>query len=289
MRITKHEHEGKIMTTKSLSKFLTVVLLSALLAACGPSPSSAPPAAEATSAPEATEATTETVTTETVTTETVTTETDAETPEEAPAETPASEASASDSELPTGQRVYVIVPEESAASYIAEEEFFGLALGKYGIPEGLSDTVGTTSAIEGQFELNWDDLSAPLGENTFTVDLSTLESNQGLRDSWIRENGPEFNTYPNATFVAESLEGAPASYTPGEEVSFKMVGQLTVRETTQPATFDVTAKLEDGTVTGTATAALKLTAFGITPPDFANTLTVADDFQIKVDFTAREQ
>jgi polyisoprenoid-binding protein YceI len=274
MRITKHEYEGKIMTTKSLSKFLTVVLLSTLLAACGPSPSSAPPAAEATSAPEATEATTET---------------EVETPAEAPAETPAGEASTSDSELPTGQRVYVIVPEESSASYIAEEEFFGLALGKYGIPEGLSDTVGTTSAIEGQFELNWDDLSAPLGENTFTVDLSTLESNQGLRDSWIRENGPEFNTYPNATFVAESLEGAPASYTPGEEVSFKMVGQLTIRETVQPATFDVTAKLEDGTVTGTATSALQMTAFGITPPDFANTLTVADNFQIKVDFTAREQ
>ena len=181
------------------------------------------------------------------------------------------------------------MPEESEASYQVEEEFFGLALGKYGIPEGLSDTVGRTSSIEGQFELNWDDLSAPLGENTFTVDLSTLESNQGLRDSWIRENGPEFATYPDAIFVAESLEGAPTSYTPGEEVSFKMVGQLTIRETTQPATFDITAKLEDGTVTGVATTALKMTDFGITPPDFANTLTVADDFRVELAFTAREQ
>ena len=58
---------------------------------------------------------------------------------------------------------------------------------------------------------------------------------------------------------------------------------------TKPATFDITAKLENGTVMGTALAALKLTDFGITPPDFANTLTVADDFQIKVDFTARQQ
>ena len=243
------------MTTKSLSKYFALSLLVTMLAACGPSPASAPPAAEPTAAPAATEA----------------------------------PAAATDGELPTGQVVYVIVPEESSASYIADEEFFGLALGKYGIPEGLVDTVGTTSAIEGQFELNWDDLNAPLGENTFTVDLSTLESNQGLRDQWIRENGPEFGTFPTATFVAESLEGAPTSYTQGEEVNFKMVGQLTIRETTKPATFDITAKLENGTVTGTGTSALKMTDFGITPPDFANTLTVADDFQVKIDFTARQQ
>jgi hypothetical protein len=42
-------------------------------------------------------------------------------------------------------------------------------------------------------------------------------------------------------------------------------------------------------VTGTATTAIKLTDFGITPPDFANTLTVADDMGIEVNFTAREQ
>jgi polyisoprenoid-binding protein YceI len=225
------------------------------------------------------------------------------TPEVAATEAPAAEATADGAtddaatqgetteanELPTGLRTYVIVPEESSASYIAEEEFFGLALGKYGIPEGLVDTVGKTSAIEGQFELDWDDLSSALGENNFRVDLSTLESNQRLRDNWIRENGPEFGTYPEAIFVAESLEGAPTSYTLGEEVNFQMVGQLTIRETTQPATFDVTAKLENGTVTGTASAALKMTDFGITPPDFANTLTVADDFRVEITFIAREQ
>jgi polyisoprenoid-binding protein YceI len=259
------------MTINSLSKLVATSLLIALLTACSTPAPSAPAASEATTVPEPTGA--------------------AE-PTEAAAETPATEASSdasTESGQPTGLITYVIIPEESLASYLVDEEFFGLALGKYGIPEGLVDTVGTTNAIEGQFELNWDDLSAPLGENTFTVDLSTLESNQGLRDSWIRENGPEFGTYPTATFVADSLEGAPTSYTPGEEVNFKMNGQMTIRETTQPVSFDITAKLEDGTVTGTAIADLKMTNFGITPPDFANTLTVSDDFQVKVDFTAQEQ
>lgn len=246
----------------SLSKFFALSLLLTLLTACASTttpPTSAPIAAATAPIAEATEP------------------------------TATQETSTDPGELPTGQQTYVIVPEESTASYIVNEEFFGLALGKYGIPEGLVDTVGTTNAIEGQFQLNWDDLSAPLGENTFTVDLSTLQSNQSLRDGWIRDNGPEFATYPNAIFVAESLEGAPTAYTPGEEVSFQLVGQITIRDVTQPATFDITAKLANGTVTGTATAPLKMTDFGITPPDFANTLTVADDFQVKVDFTAREQ
>ena len=262
------------MVNYHISKVLATFFVLILMTACGPTPASAPPAAEATAAPAPT-----------------TDESPAETAAEATA--PASDAGAADasttSELPTGLRTYVIVPEESSASYIAEEEFFGLALGKYGIPEGLVDTVGTTQAIEGQFQFNWDDLGSPLGENTFTVDLSTLESNQGLRDSWLRDEGPQFGTYPTANFVAESLEGAPDSYTMGEEVNFQLVGQLTIRETTKRATFDVTATLDNNTVTGTATAALTMSDFGITPPDFANTLTVADEFQVRVEFTASEQ
>ncbi len=261
------------MSTTHLARLLVLVTCVALLVACGPTaPGAAAPGTQ-------TEAQTETQTETPAANE----------PATAPAQAEEDADTAASDALPTGLVTYVIIPEESSASYIVNEEFFGLALGKYGIPAGLSDTVGTTSAIEGQFELNWDDLSAPLGNNSFTVDLSTLESNQRLRDEWIRENGPEFGTYPNATFVAESLEGAPASYTPGEEVTFQMVGQMTIRETTQPTTFEITAKLENDTVTGVATANLTMSDFGITPPDFANTLTVADDFRVEVNFTARAQ
>ena len=205
--------------------------------------------------------------------------------EEAAAE---GEASEGESGL-SGLRTFVIVPEESRASYIVDEQFFGGALAKYGIPSGIQDTIGSTQAIEGQFELNFDDLSSALGENRFTVDLSTLSSDQRLRDSWIRENGPTFNQYPEAIFVAERLENAPTEYTEGQEVSFQLIGPLTIREVTKETTWDVTAVLQGDTITGVALANLKLTDFGITPPDFANTLTVADDFQARVEFTAREQ
>lgn len=203
---------------------------------------------------------------------------------------PAEEADSEPAGLPAGEQVYVIDSSASTASYIADEEFFADALTKYGIGSGRVGTVGSTQAIEGSFTLNWSDLSASLGENTFTVDLSTLTSDQSLRDGWMRNDGPRFNQYPNAIFVANGLEDAPSTYNLGDEVTFNMAGELTIREITQPATFVVTASLSaDGVVTGVALADATMSDFGITPPNFLNTLTVADEFQIRVEFTARAE
>jgi polyisoprenoid-binding protein YceI len=149
--------------------------------------------------------------------------------------------------------------------------------------------VGATQELEGRLQLNLADLRAALGENNFTVKLNTLATDQSLRDQWIRENGPTFNQYPLAIFQASAIEGAPAEYTEGQAASFKLVGDITIREITKPATFDVTATLTGDTLTGQATTRLKMSDFGIDPPNFANTLTVADEFGIEVQFTAKEQ
>lgn len=267
------------MTDPTRWRFVAAILVALLLTACAPGAapvaSDPPPAAAQEAADDTASAPAEEPQPEAEATE-------------PPAEEP-DDAADDPAEAPSGTRVFVIVPEESTASYIADEEFFGDALPKYGIPIGTQDTVGSTQAIEGQFTLNWDDLSSPLGENEFRVDLSTLTSDQRLRDEWLRDNGPEFATYPDAIFVAERLENAPTTYTEGEEVTFQMVGQLTVHDVTQPTTFDVTASLNGDTVTGVAETTILLTDFGIEPPDFLNTLTVQNEMGIRVEFTAREQ
>lgn len=210
---------------------------------------------------------------------------------EAPvAEAPAVEAPSQGSgEAVSGQRTFVIVPAESKASYLVDEEFFAGALDKLGIAAGLADVVGSTQEIEGQITLNLDNLGDALGENSFTVKMNTFATDQNRRDEWILDNGPRFNDFPLATFTATSIEGAPAAYNDGDEVSFKLAGDLTVREVTQPATFDVTARLAGDTLTGVATTRALMSSFGIEPPNFANTLTVADEFGIEVQFTAKAQ
>jgi polyisoprenoid-binding protein YceI len=185
----------------------------------------------------------------------------------------------------------VIVPEESKASYVADEEFFGGALAKYGIGAGKIQTVGATKAIEGRFQMDPADPTGPPGENTFTVRMDTFTTNQPIRDKWIRENGPRFNDYPVASFKATGIKAAAADagVRAGDERTFKLSGDMTIRQITKPATFDVKARFSDDTFKGTATTRLQMSSFGIEQLDFYNTLTVADEFGIQVDFTARSE
>jgi len=188
-----------------------------------------------------------------------------------------------------GSQMFVVNPANSQVSYIVDEEFLDGALSKLGIKAGLVDVIGSTQAIEGQLELNLDDLAAPLGASYFTVDLTTLKTDQDRRDNWIRKNGPAFNTYPTAEFTATEVVGLPETYTPGETIEFQLSGDLTIHEVTQPVTFDVSASIDGNTLSGVATARLLMSDFGIEPPSFAGTLTVEDEFGLKITLTAREQ
>ncbi len=239
---------------RTLGKSLLLLLFITMLAACGGSPTADSVAVVPTTAPTAPPA-----------------------------------ANKSDSVTAGGLRTFVIVPEQSKASYHVDEEFFAGALAKLGINAGKSKVVGSTQAIAGQLQLNLANLAAALGDNTFTVQMNTLVTNQAPRDKWIREDGPNFNAHPVASFKATAIQGAPAAYTDGAEVNFKLAGDLTVHEQTKPVTFDVKAKLAGDTLTGVATTQLRMSDFGIEPPNFANTLTVADAFGIEVQFTAKEQ
>lgn len=210
----------------------------------------------------------------------------------APAATPTTAAApAAQPQQPVaeGARRFVVVPAESSAAYVVDEEFFAGALAKLGIEAGLQKITGSTNEVTGELQLRLDDPQNALVSGEFTVNLPSLKTDQDRRDSWIRDNALESNKFPVASFVATSIANAPASYTDGSEVTFQLLGDLTVRDITQPVTFDVTATLTGDTVKGVATTAMKLSSFGFDPPNFANTLTVADEFTIRVELTAKEQ
>lgn len=183
-------------------------------------------------------------------------------------------------------RTFVIVPEESQASYIANEEFFADALEKYGIPAGFNEVVGVTPGVTGELTLNF--ASPDLVETAqFTVDMSQLSTDQELRDRWLRDNALETNRFPQAAFTVTGVSGLPGVVNQDEEVAFQLTGDLTVRDVTRSVTFDVTAVWSGDTIRGTAVAPLQMTDFDIEPPDFANTLTVNNSFTIEVVLTAR--
>jgi polyisoprenoid-binding protein YceI len=253
-------------------------LLLAALAACGgsTSQSSTPtqPAISATAAPAAAAEPTAAAMGEATAAPTtaVTAAPDAPT---APAAASAAPAANSAGDL----RTFTIGPEQTEASYEVQEQFLNRDL--------PNKAIGRTNAVEGTFQFNA--AGQPTGQVTeIKVDLRTLTSDRAMRDQRIRREWLESDTYPYATFVSTGVEGVPASYTEGQEIGFKLLGNLTIREVTKPVTFDVKGNLEGDTVTGTATTSVLMKDFGFDPPAVAGILTVQDGVTITVNFTAKE-
>lgn len=186
-----------------------------------------------------------------------------------------------------GWRVFRIDAVSSKATYIVDEELFADATRKYGLEIGKTVVVGETQDLVGLMQIDLEQQS--IGGNRFVVFLPTLKTDQTLRDGWIRENALESDRFPLAIFVAERLIGAPDTYMEGEEVLFQLEGALDLRGTSLATVWDVAANLTGSTIQGSMQTRLRMTDLGIDPPDFANTLTVQDEFKVRIDFVAHEE
>jgi polyisoprenoid-binding protein YceI len=65
-----------------------------------------------------------------------------------------------------------------------------------------------------------------------------------------------------------------------------MTGDMTIREMTRKQTWDVTATLDGDTLRGTAKTDIKMTQYGVDPPDIAGFVRVEDDVVLTLDFVA---
>lgn len=184
-------------------------------------------------------------------------------------------------------RVFRIDAGPSKAAYVVDEELFADATRKYGLEVGKTVVVGETQDLVGLMQLDLD--QRLIGGNRFVVFLPTLKTDQALRDGWIRENALESDRFPLAIFVAERLLNAPDTYLEGEEVLFQLEGELALRGTSLPAVWDVAASLSGATIQGSMQTRLRMSSLGFEPPDFAGTLTVQDEFTIRIDFVAHEE
>jgi polyisoprenoid-binding protein YceI len=247
----KHE-ELEVSMNKSV---LVFVSLAFLLAACSSAATPAAPQGNPTSAPVTTAAP-------------ATTEAAAAT--EAPAVTDAPAA---------GATVYKIVPGESVLQYEVGETFLNQG-------NVFNLAVGRSSQVAGDITL---DPAAPQNNSlgTFTADISQFASDSDRRDNAIRGRYLESSKYPTVTFKPTAVEGLPQSYQDGQEITFKVSGDLTIRDVTKPVSFDVTAKLSGGTLSGQAVTTILMSDFGFGPISIAGILNTEDQAKVTLNFVAR--
>jgi polyisoprenoid-binding protein YceI len=157
---------------------------------------------------------------------------------------------------PGGATTYTIAGDKSQAKVTVNEKLAQLP--------SPSDAVLTTNAIQGQLFLGPD--TKPVEGAKIMVDLRTLKSDRTQRDNYIRNNTLQSDQFPLAEYVITGVDGWTGPLKEGQQSTFKLLGNMTIHGVTKPVTFDTTAMMQGGAVTGTAATTFKFQDFGMTPP-----------------------
>ena len=174
-----------------------------------------------------------------------------------------------------GQLRLVLASEGNEARFRVTEQLASLSL--------PSDAIGVTQDITGQIVLAADG-TVTRDESRFVVDLTTLTSDNRMRDGYVQRNTLQTDTYPTTEFVPTEALGLPSPLPTSGEVTFQLVGELTLHGSTRPVTWNVTARVEGSALVGTASTSLTFGDFGMTIPRVARVLSIEDNIRLEYDF-----
>jgi polyisoprenoid-binding protein YceI len=179
-------------------------------------------------------------------------------------------------EAPEGAAAtYTIDPESSAARWRAQQELVGI---------GHDEPVGETNAILGTLYL--DESGMPVACSRVDVDLRTLDSGEALRDNYLHDNTLESETYPLATFIVTGESGLDGGLPDGEEVTFRLLGNLDVYGQKREVAWEVTAIRIGDEITGSATTNFDMPDFDIERPTVGLVLSLDENVTLEIDVTA---
>jgi polyisoprenoid-binding protein YceI len=146
-----------------------------------------------------------------------------------------------------------------------------------------NDAVGVTNAITGQIALTADGAIVP-EESKLTIDVTGLKSDQTRRDGYVQRRLLETAQHPTVVFQPTSITGGPKKIPTSGSGTFTIVGNLTVRGVTKPATWTVNARYLPSSVTGTAATAFTFADFNMAQPKVPILLSVSDTIKLEYDF-----
>lgn len=146
-----------------------------------------------------------------------------------------------------------VISEGSQVGYRVTEVLFGQD----------TEGVGRTGDVDGSIEL----AGAQVTAGSFTVQMATVESDEGRRDNQFRGRIMATDQFPTSTFTLTApidLGSVPAA---GETITATATGDLTLRGVTNPVTFDVQAVLEGDQIRIVGNTDIVFADYGIPQPD----------------------
>ena len=179
--------------------------------------------------------------------------------------------------------VYEILKDKSKVGYLAPKQFLN---------SGLETVEGVTSEIIGEFtlelsECDQSDSCLYITNLLIRVDISTLKSNNSIRDSAIKSQWLESKLFPEAVFKIDELVIPNKNF--DSKVEDTIVGKLSIREIELDTPFSITAYLDGDSIFISGFTEIDTTWFGFDAPTKFNAWEVLNPIGIKVELVAKQK
>ena len=176
---------------------------------------------------------------------------------------------------------FIVLKEKSVVGYLAPKQFLN---------SGLDIVEGTTREIIGGFTLTLSECDQAdsclyLKDLQIKADISTLKSNNIIRDQAINNQWLQSTLFPEAIFTIDELVLPNKDF--DSKVEDTIVGKLTIREIELDTPFSISAYLDDNQIFISGITELDTTWFGFDAPTKFNAWEVLNPIGIKVELVAK--
>lgn len=176
---------------------------------------------------------------------------------------------------------FIVLKEKSVVGYLAPKQFLN---------SGLDIVEGTTREIIGGFTLTLSECDQAdsclyLKDLQIKADISTLKSNNIIRDQAINNQWLQSTLFPEAIFTIDELVLPNKDF--DSKVEDTIVGKLTIREIELDTPFSISAYLDDNQIFISGITEIDTTWFGFDAPTKFNAWEVLNPIGIKVELVAK--
>ncbi len=154
---------------------------------------------------------------------------------------------------------------------------------KLGFLPAESDAVGRTSAITGSARFAERGQAVTVTVASFKVDVSTLKSNEAMRDQHIRTIGIQSATYPTATFSLATPVKLPVGALSGKVVDTSATGVLALHGTSRHVTIPLQMRFSSSEIEAVGSLTFPWSEFKMTAPSVAGFVSVTNRATMEFD------
>jgi len=175
-----------------------------------------------------------------------------------------------------GATVYTIDPASSEVRFELNEVLRGEP----------KTVVGTTDQVAGEIAVDLGDLSSTQ-VGAIQVNARGLSTDNNFRNRAINNEILNTGDFEFITFEPTAVSGLSGSAVVGDTFEFTVSGDLTIRDITQPVTFNVTATaVSDSQIEGTASAVVQRADYNLQIPSVPSVADVEEEVELYIDFAA---